>query len=157
LTHPQLAKRAIASHDVKILEYNVVTSTWKSFVSSKQLSHVDVLIVDTEGHEVEVFQGMENCDILPDVICTEFGMSDKQDDQKGQENFSGFIKLSKIMSSLGYEFDYVNFNNAFFSKKSFWDGKRRPETWFSENLTFEFWGTTWYDKEKCKNILMSIS
>ena len=101
---------------------------------------------------------MKKNDILPDVICSEFGMSDRSKGlsaNKNKENFSGILKVNDCLQSLGYRFDYVKHNNAYFSKKSFWAQKQRPKEWFGEDEKFLFWGTTWYDKQKLKDVLAS--
>lgn len=152
LTHHHSIEKKLFEY-AELKTYKVQTSTWKSFVKKKNLKNVDFMIIDTEGHEVEVLEGMKDCDVLPDVICIEFAMSDRSKPLGGAENFSGIIKLNEVLRDMGYVFDYVNYNNAMFSKKKMWEGKERPNGWYFEDQEFNLWGTTWYDKEKLKSLL----
>ena len=50
---------------------SVQTVTWNDFVKDFDVEEVDLLILDVEGHEKAVIEGMIECDVLPRVICAE--------------------------------------------------------------------------------------
>jgi FkbM family methyltransferase len=152
LTHHEGIKKNIEKNNW-VRRYNVQTLTWRTFVKVNDLKKVNLMIIDTEGHEVEVLHGMMGAEVMPDVICIEFAMSDRQNNLDGPENFFGILKINEILTSMGYVFDYVKYNNAMFSKKEMWEGKVRPENWHFEDEKFELWDVMWYDREKLKSKL----
>lgn len=85
-------------------EFNVRTTTWKKFIEDYGVDHVDLMVLDVEGHELSVLDGMKDCSVLPDVMCVEFG-------------HTGLDKLRGRMRSLGYAYDVSSNGNAFFVRK----------------------------------------
>jgi hypothetical protein len=66
------------------------------------IKHVDLFVLDVEGHEEQVIEGMKGCNILPDVFCIEDGL---------REN------IVKNLTELCFVFD-VQFNcNAIYRKR----------------------------------------
>jgi FkbM family methyltransferase len=154
ITYP--AKFEDGSYFKKI---SVPTINWDSFTSTYNLKKIDFLILDVEGQEIKVLNGFTKNSILPNIIQIEFAYSDHDNaliDINNKENFSGFIKISKRLFELNYQFDYVNYNNAYFSQKSFWKEKDPPLFWKGEDEEFIYRNICYYHKEKCKNILMSL-
>lgn len=133
----------------------VQTITWENFIETYNISHIDFLILDVEGSELMVIDGMSNSTVLPDVIQIEFAYSDHNNsiiNEAEKTNFSGFKILKDALLKLGYEFDYLNANNLLFSKTTFWNDKEKPSEWFGEDMQFHWNGYCQYDKEKCKNL-----
>jgi FkbM family methyltransferase len=129
--------------------------TWKNFIKSYKIENVDFLILDVEGCEMKVLNGMIGSEVMPDVIQIEFGYSDptnKLRDEKTKEDFSGFIILKHKLQEMGYRFDYVQYNNAYFSKNDFWKDKQLPDKWEEESNEFTWFGYCRYNKDKCKNL-----
>lgn len=127
--------------------------TWRTFIKQYNIKNVDLFILDVEGWEIQVLEGMENCEITPNVIYVEFPRSDysfKLKNEETKEDFSGFKILKDKLTSMGYEFDYVHDCNMVFSKPSFWIGKTKPTTWLGETPIVEHFGYIRYNKEKCK-------
>lgn len=85
-------------------EFKVRTTTWKKFIEDNKVDHVDLMVLDVEGHELSVLDGMKDCSVLPDVMCVEFG-------------HIGLERLRCRMSSLGYVYDISSNGNAFFVRK----------------------------------------
>ena len=133
----------------------VNTMKWETFLLEYNISSVDLLILDVEGCELSVLNGMINSIILPDIMIVEYPRSDytfKLKNPITKEDFSGFKIIKDKLYDLGYLFDYVQDANAFFSKKSFWNDRERPEKWYGEDNIYVLTGFIRYDKEKCKNI-----
>lgn len=85
-------------------EFKVRTTTWKKFIEENKVDHVDLMVLDVEGHELSVLDGMKDCSVLPDVMCVEFG-------------HIGLERLRGRMSSLDYVYDISSNGNAFFVRK----------------------------------------
>ena len=133
----------------------VSTITWKHFIKSYRIAYVDFLVLDVEGHELKVLEGMKDCDVIPDVMQIEFPRCDYNQvllNKQTGEDFSGFAILKHKVEEMGYQFDYVNDANAYFSKKEFWKDKNMPKSWAGEDEEYSWYGYKRYDKNKCKNI-----
>jgi len=133
----------------------VSSITWKTFIKTYKIPHIDFLILDVEGCEMRVLNGMKECNILPDVIQIEFGYADPTNtlrNEQTKEDFSGFVLIKHKLEEMGYQFDYVYFNDAFFSKIEFWNNKGKPLNWVWEDEEFKWNGYIRYNKEKCRNL-----
>ena len=88
----------------KLVEFMVNTITYKNMIEQYDIQSVDLFVLDVEGHELEVFEGMQSCSVIPNVMCVEYG----------------HVGLSKIIDgakSLGLKFDKADVVNAFFVKE----------------------------------------
>jgi len=140
-------------------EIDVATMNWNFFTQQYNLDKVDYLILDVEGSELMVLDGFDETSILPSVVQIEYGYSDPKNkylNVENKENFSGFIALYERLYRLGYEFDYVNHNDAFFSLPRFWENRVKPRTWLGEDERFDWVGLCMYEKEKCRSIIESL-
>jgi len=104
LSHTKAHLKEIASHGAKLFEIKVKTTTYTSLMLQYKIDHVDLLVLDVEGHELPVIEGMRLSTSLPDIICVEFGWAALND-------------LKCALEGLGYKFDFVRDNNAFFIHK----------------------------------------
>ncbi len=64
---------------------------------------VDLFVLDVEGFEVEVLDGMVGSKYLPNIFCIEYP-------------HVGLDKLQEILVDLGYKFDTINETNVYFIK-----------------------------------------
>tara|TARA_R110000824_G_scaffold97445_2_gene232904 strand:+ start:285 stop:1067 length:783 start_codon:yes stop_codon:yes gene_type:complete len=134
----------------------VPTITWNTFIHKYNLDKVDLLILDVEGAEMTILDSFSSDSILPQVIKIEYSYSDPQNkflNKETKENFSGLIIIYKKLLSLGYQFDYVESNDAFFSLKTFWKEKPIPSVWQGESQEFTWINYTMYDKNKFRKML----
>lgn len=134
---------------------HVPTLTWDTFIRQYKIGHVDFFILDVEGSEMKVLEGMRDPSLWPDVMQVEFGYSDHNNsiiNEAAKENFSGFKIIKDKLESMGYGFDYLNDNNLMFSKRNFWEERTPPAEWFGEDLQFSWNGYLMYDKEKCSKL-----
>jgi FkbM family methyltransferase len=83
--------------------FEIDVFTWKDFVNKFKITHVDLFILDVEGHELSVIDGMNDCDVLPDLICIEVGHLDLN-------------VIKNRLGLLGYTYDISSHVNAFFIK-----------------------------------------
>jgi hypothetical protein len=74
--------------------------TYAKLMKSLKVKEVDLFSLDTDGHELEIISGMG--EPLPRVICVEYTVV-------------GSEKIKTALNSLGYNFDFISFNNLFFS------------------------------------------
>jgi FkbM family methyltransferase len=137
-------------------EIKIKTINWNHLINQLKINKVNLFILDVEGHELPVLEGLADSGVLPDVIQIEFSYSDPENkliDKKNKENFSGIIKINKSLNKLGYFFNYVNYNNAFYSRHSFWNGKKIPSLWIGENEKFVWNNVCYFNKNKCLKLL----
>jgi FkbM family methyltransferase len=83
----------------------VSLTTWKEFIKDQLIKQVDLFVLDVEGHELSVIDGMLDSDVLPTVLCVEVGHIDVN------------IIKSKL-EPLGYIYDTSSHVNAFFIKEN---------------------------------------
>lgn len=91
-------------------KYNYVNtivkcSTYKKIINDLDIKHVDLFVLDVEGEELNVIDGMIGCNVLPDVFVIEHGHS----------NTNIFIEKFKEID-FPYKLDHVSFVNSFFIK-----------------------------------------
>ena len=67
------------------------------------IKHLDLFVLDVEGHEFEVIDGMVESDIFPDVFVIEHGHRNPQE----------FVEKLNILP-VKYKLDHVSFVNSFF-------------------------------------------
>lgn len=91
----------LRNHGCQFQEVHIDVLTWRDFITQAGISQVDLLVLDVEGHELAVLEGMIGCDVLPDVMCVEVGHLD-------------FSDIREYMSRLGYVYDISSHVNAFF-------------------------------------------
>lgn len=82
-------------------EYEIEILTWRTLVQREGITHVDLFVLDVEGHELSVLEGMRGCLVLPSIICIEVG----------HLSLSG---LRTALQELGYVYDISSHANAFF-------------------------------------------
>jgi FkbM family methyltransferase len=85
----------------------VKCETYKSIIERLNITQLDLFILDVEGHELDVIDGMVNCDVLPDVFVIEHG----------HRNPEVFVEKLKCLNE-SYKLDYISFVNSFFVKEN---------------------------------------
>lgn len=104
LSHTDLHLHDLVSRGCRFTEIEVETLTWKAWIERESISYIDLLVLDVEGHEIPVLEGMEGSSVLPDVICIEIGHLD-------------FGEIRQKLLGLGYVYDVTSHVNAFFVKQ----------------------------------------
>jgi FkbM family methyltransferase len=86
-------------------EQPIQTITYSKLIEELKISNLDLFILDVEGHELEVLEGMIGCDVLPDVFVIEHG-----------HKSVGFCDEALSKLNVKYKIDYVSFVNSFYVK-----------------------------------------
>lgn len=90
----------------KINNFSVKTITYKNFIEKYDIKFINLFVLDVEGNEFSVLEGMQNCNILPNIMVIELSDINK------------FLDLRKIMNSMDYIYDTTSFCDYFFIKKT---------------------------------------
>lgn len=90
-------------------EYEVMIDRYDNIIDSIMnlsfpMKQVDLFVLDVEGYELQVIEGMKNSKYLPYIFCIEFP-------------FVGLENLISYTNMLGYEHKFNENNNAFFQKR----------------------------------------
>lgn len=104
LSHTDLHLSDLKERGCSFTEIEVSTLTWRTWIEQENIHFVDLLVLDVEGHELQVIEGMVGSEVLPDVICCEIG-------------HLNFNKVRKAFHELGYAYDVTSHVNAFFVKQ----------------------------------------
>ena len=101
LSHTDEHTQLLEAAGCTFVDVDVQLTTWRALVEQEGIVAVDLMVLDVEGHELSVLEGMHGCSVLPDVICVEVG----------------HVPLSTVrlrLSELGYLYDISSHVNAFF-------------------------------------------
>ncbi len=94
-------------------EVTVPTDTLDNILSYKKITHVNLIKIDTEGCELFVLKGAENCirEFKPEILL-EF-------DERNTSQFGYHPNaLRELLESWGYHFTMLGKDNAFFSARN---------------------------------------
>lgn len=85
--------------------YKVETKTYVEIVEENGISEVDLFVLDVEGHELGVIEGMVGSDVLPIVIAAETNKTNKDD-------------MLKLLEPLFYKLDYSGRADSYFVRSA---------------------------------------
>ena len=99
--------------------YPVEVTTLNDFIIRNKILEVDVLKIDTEGHEFECLEGLFNTNNIEDIGIIQFEMhfddmylkNRSYEEMKNLLNSNGYFEIKKIKHGFGDFYDY------FYSKK----------------------------------------
>lgn len=89
----------------KYIEQSIKTMTYTELINQLDINHLDLFVLDVEGHETAVINGMKNCNVLPDIFVIEHG-------HRHVEYFQPFLDNLNAK----YKLDYVHEVNSFYKK-----------------------------------------
>lgn len=72
----------------------VRTGTYRKIIDTLPIDHIDLMVLDVEGHEISALKGMIGAKILPQVLCIEF-------------NHVGKSAIKDIVEKMGYVYDFT--------------------------------------------------
>lgn len=104
LEHTSAHKTWLEGEGCSFVQVDVKLLTWSEFIEQYKVRYVDLLVLDVEGHELSVIDGMNGCAVLPDLICIEVGHLDPGE-------------IRSRLATIGYTYDVSSHVNAFFIKK----------------------------------------
>jgi FkbM family methyltransferase len=88
----------------KLTKTSVKTITYKEITNRYNVQSVDLFVLDVEGNELKVLEGMKGCSVIPKVMCVEYG-------------HVGLDKVKQIVvKQIGMKFDFSDSVNAFFTR-----------------------------------------
>jgi len=101
--------------------YPVKVTTLNDFIIRNEILEIDVLKIDTEGHEFECLDGLFNSKNIKDIKIIQFEIhfddmylnNKSYGEIKNLLNSNGYFEIKKIKHGFG------NFYDAFYSKKDF--------------------------------------
>ena len=85
-----------AFHDSHKVSHTVDITTLDEVVRSEEITHIDFLKIDVEGHEMDVLDGFAFAHVKPEIIMLEF------EDGKIADNAGTAEALSSRLMALGY-------------------------------------------------------
>ena len=89
----------------KANRYTVDTITYRDMIEENNINEVDLFILDVEGHEIDVIEGMHGCNVLPRVMAVEVDKVDKDD------------VLFALNKENNWIMDYFDDHDAFYLRK----------------------------------------
>ncbi|QNP46495.1 FkbM family methyltransferase [Sphingomonas sediminicola] len=104
LEHQPAQAAEISQERMLVTEWQVQTCAWRDCEILQTAGNIDLFVLDVEGHEIAVIDGMAGAAVLPKVLCVEHG-------QVGIELLKG-----KLLE-LGFEFVSSLHVNSFFVLK----------------------------------------
>lgn len=126
-------------HKIKDNYQEVKTITFKALVEKYNIKKVDAMVLDVEGHELEVLEGFRESPVVPDVLCLEY--------PHVSVSFVGGLRemSSFIEKNHGYYYNFFAHNNAYFSRKykadsKKWFGASDPRTEWVWKKSLSNWG-----------------
>lgn len=100
-------KNNIVKHHRKV-ETKIIT--YKALIVEQGIDEVDLFILDTEGTELDIIEGMRDCHVLPDVFCIELHHPSREVD----------IYLEALSQlNVSYNFDFTYKLNTVFKKDQY--------------------------------------
>lgn len=101
ISHTSNHLQDLRERGCSFVDVEIDVLTWRTFIQTQSIDHVDLLVLDVEGHELAVIDGMRGSTVLPHIICVEVGHLD-------------FTDISSAMQNIGYVYDITSHVNAFF-------------------------------------------
>ena len=74
---------------------------YRNIIDTLPIDHIDLMVLDVEGHEVAALNGMIGAKILPKILCVEF-------------NHVGMWAIKEVVEKMGYKYDYsIKINDVY--------------------------------------------
>jgi FkbM family methyltransferase len=103
LSHLEIHKKSLINEGCKFVDYEVKTITYKKLIESTSIKKLNLMVLDVEGHELSVIEGMIGAAVLPEIFCIEHG-------------HLGVEKIKLALSKLPYKYDTSLHINSFYIK-----------------------------------------
>jgi len=106
LSHAPEHKQDLIQQGCRFQEYLVPLMTYNELVTQTGIRRLDLFVLDVEGHEISVIDGMRGASVLPRVFCIEFG-------------FLNADVLHSKLADLGFRKDRIVHNNVVYLHNEF--------------------------------------
>ena len=116
--HPKW-KAEVISYGFKFQETLIDVMAYKNLISKYDVMPT-LFVLDVDGHELQVIDGMVGAFILPKVICVEYTLV-------------GLDSLIQKLTPMGYNYDFLSYNNAYFSM-----GQKQEKEWFGATEIWDY-------------------
>lgn len=113
LTHQPEHLEDLVGRGCHFDEYQVRTLTYGELLAETGVGRPDLLVLDVEGHELQVLEGMRRSTLLPRVLCVEHG-------------HFGVEKMRTALAGLPFRFDSSLHVNSFYVNEQ--HPPRKPST-----------------------------
>lgn len=106
--HTSNHKQFLDVENCKFDEYEVISTKYSKFIDELMNEHftnkiIDLFVLDVEGYELEVLEGMKDSMYLPKIMCIEYP-------------HVGLEQIKLAIEDLNYKLDDCFENNAYFIK-----------------------------------------
>ena len=98
--HQQLLEK-MSNNKYKDVE--ICTTTYSSLIKEQKINELDLFVLDVEGHEYEVIDGMKDAEIFPKVFVIEHGHRRPED----------IVNKLKVLP-VSYKLDFISHVNSYF-------------------------------------------
>lgn len=85
------------------IEQEIKTITYSSLIKEQKINDLDLFVLDVEGHEYEVIDGMKDAEIFPKVFVIEHGHRRPED----------IVNKLKVLP-VSYKLDFISHVNSYF-------------------------------------------
>jgi len=89
--------------DNKYKEFEINTITYSTLIIEQQIKTLDLFVLDVEGHEYEVIDGMKDARVFPRVFVIEHG-------HRSPEDIANKLKVLPV----SYKLDFISHVNSYF-------------------------------------------
>lgn len=103
LSHAEHHTEQLVEMGCEFEEFEVITKRFADVVKAEKIKRIDLMVLDVEGHELAVLEGMKGAAVLPRVMCVEHGQI-------------GLEVLTEAMEALGYHYVSESFVNSFWQR-----------------------------------------
>jgi len=98
-----LRSKIVTKKEKDNLEYiTIPTTTYSNIIKNNSIDHLDLFVLDVEGHELNVLKNLCECSVQPDVLVI--------------EHHAGRKNIEALIGDL-YKFDFSKRVNSFYTKK----------------------------------------
>jgi FkbM family methyltransferase len=101
--HKRTLERVCGNNNFQVID--VKCDTYEHLMQTLNLEKLDLFVLDVEGHEFEVIDGMIQATLFPDVFVIEHGHKTSND----------IVEKLNVLP-VKYKLDHVSFVNSFFIK-----------------------------------------
>ena len=89
---------------IQLRESEIECITYKELIERYNIKNIDLFILDVEGMELKVIEGMKGCKVLPTHMFVE-------------HEHVGLKETEDMLKEFGYKLDYSDFCNSMYILK----------------------------------------